>query len=207
MSQPHPPPTTGRRDQAWWDARYREGERGWDKPVHAPQIEAAVARFGRTSGRVLDLGCGRGRNSRFLASVGFSVLGVDISGEAIADARAQAGALDCAFFRLDVLSDPIPDGPFEAVFDYGCFHVFDTDEDRATLARVVAGVLAPGGLWLATIGSTDGPPRTQGPPRRSARDVVLAIEPRFEILELVRGELDAGEAPPRTTWQGVFRKR
>jgi cyclopropane fatty-acyl-phospholipid synthase-like methyltransferase len=28
---------------------------------------------------VLDLGCGRGRNSRYLARVGFSVVGVDIS--------------------------------------------------------------------------------------------------------------------------------
>lgn len=207
MSPSHPPPTTGRRDPGWWDERYRSGQTGWDRPVHSPQLEAAVARFGRTCGRVLDLGCGRGRNSRYLASVGFSVVGVDISGQAIADAQAQAGELDCTFHRLDALLDPIPGGPFAAVFDYGCFHVFDEENDRATLARAVAAVLEPRGLWLATIGSTDGPPRTEGPPRRSARDVVLAIEPLFEILELVRGELQPGEEPPRFTWQGVFRRR
>jgi hypothetical protein len=71
----------------------------------------------------------------------------------------------------------------------------------------VAGVLEPGGLWLATIGSTDGPPRTEGPPRRSARDVVQAVEPAFEILELTRGLIRPGEDPPRFSWQGVFQRR
>jgi len=206
MARPHPP-TTGRRDQAWWDERYATGETGWDRPTHAPQIERAAERLLREGGRVLDLGCGRGRNARFLAGRGFSVVGVDLSGRAIADAIAQRGDLDCAFHRLDVLCEPIPGGPFVAVFDYGCFHVFETPEDRAAVVATVAGVLVPGGYWLMTIGSTDGPPRTEGPPRRSARDLVLAVEERFEILELVRGVIQPDEDPPRFTWEAVLRKR
>jgi hypothetical protein len=41
-----------------------------------------------------------------------------------------------------------------------------------------------GGVWLSLIGSTEGPPREVGPPRRSAREVALAIEPVLEIVEL-----------------------
>jgi hypothetical protein len=65
------------------------------------------------------------------------------------------------------------------VFDRGCFHVF---------AAQVAGALAPGGLWLSLIGSTEGPSREVGPPRRSAREVTLAIEPALEIVELRSAE-------------------
>jgi hypothetical protein len=44
--------------------------------------------------------------------------------------------------------------------------------------------LEPHGVWLSLIGSTEGPPRDVGPPRRSAREVTIAIEPALEIVEL-----------------------
>ena len=203
----HTRATTGRQGQTWWDERYTSGRTGWDRPHHATQLERAITRLDLPLCRALDLGCGRGRNSRFLARQGFSVVGVDISGVAIADATTEQGELDCEFHRVDVLVDPIPGGPFGAVFDYGCFHVFDEDEHRALLVRKIAEALEPGGLWIAVIGSTDGPPRDMGPPRRSARDVVLAMEPWFEILELVRGVIQPDEDPIRPTWELVARRR
>ncbi len=206
MSRP-PRPTTGRQGQDWWDARYTSGQTGWDRPTHADQIERFVTRLNLPLGRALDLGCGRGRNSRWLAQQGFSMVGVDISAVAIADAKAAQGGLDCEFHRVDVLADPIPGGPFGAVFDYGCFHVFDEDAHRDILAAKLADALDPGGLYIAMIGSTDGPPRDDGPPRRSALEVVRALEPQFEILELVRGVIRPGEDPIRPTWELVARKR
>jgi hypothetical protein len=49
-------------------------------------------------------------------------------------------------------------------------------------------------LWLSLIGSTEGPPREVGPPRRSAREVVLAIEPALEIVELRSAEFRGNDA-------------
>jgi hypothetical protein len=74
------------------------------------------------------------------------------------------------------------------VFDRGCFHVFDEPDERERFAAQVAASLAPGGLWLRLIGSTEGPAREVGPPRRSAREVTLAIEPALEIVELRSAE-------------------
>ncbi len=202
-----PAPTKGRRDQRWWDERYRSRQTGWDKPTHAFQVEKALQEIKLPGRHVLDLGCGRGRNSRFLASQGLSVVGVDISAVAVADAQASKGDLDCSFHCLDVLEDPIPSAPFHAVFDYGCLHVFDDDKDRSTLARVVASVLHPRGLWYILAGSTDGPPRQMGPPRISALALVRAVEPCFEILELRRGILTPGEQPARLTWECLLQKR
>jgi hypothetical protein len=95
--------------------------------------------------------------------------------------------LPCRFAALDFLAAS-PEGPFSFVFDRGCFHVFDEPEERARFAAQVAAVLAPGGLWLSLIGSTEGPSREIGPPRRSAREVALAIEPALEIVELRAAE-------------------
>jgi hypothetical protein len=89
---------------------------------------------------------------------------------------------------LDILAAPPSGGPFQFVFDRGCFHVFDEAEERQRFAEHVAAVLAPGGLWLSLIGSTEGEPREVGPPRRSAREVTEAIEPALEIVELRSAE-------------------
>jgi hypothetical protein len=96
--------------------------------------------------------------------------------------------LRCSFATSDFLAAPSPDGPFRFVFDRGCFHVFDEQRESARFAANVAATLAPGGLWLSLIGSTEGPPREFGPPRRSAREVVLGIEPTLEIIELRSAE-------------------
>ena len=66
--------------------------------------------------------------------------------------------------------------------------MFDEPDERQRFAAHVAAALGPGGLWLSLIGSTEGPARDVGPPRRSAREVTLAIEPALEIVELRSAE-------------------
>src|SRR5690606_2474840 len=124
-------------------------------------------------GRALDVGCGTGTNAIRLAEHGYTVVGVDVAPLAIEQARAKARpGLPCRFVTLDVLATLPDGGPFQLVFDRGCFHVFDAPADRARLVAQVAAVLAPDGVWLSLIGSTEGPPREVGPPRRTLRDVV-----------------------------------
>jgi 2-polyprenyl-3-methyl-5-hydroxy-6-metoxy-1,4-benzoquinol methylase len=49
-----------------------------------------VASEGGFTGAVLDVGCGTGENSLHVASLGLSVLGVDVAPTAVAIARAKA---------------------------------------------------------------------------------------------------------------------
>ena len=119
-------------------------------------------------------------------------------------AKLNGRALRCRFATQDFLATAPPDGPFQFVFDRGCFHVFDEPEERAHFAARVAAILAPGGLWLSLIGSTEGPPREVGPPRRSAREVTLALEPALEILELRGAEFRAHET---MAWFCLSRRR
>jgi methyl halide transferase len=131
---------------------------------------------------------------------------VDVSPLAVerAQAKMEGRALRCRFAAWDFLSASPPDGPFQFVFDRGCFHVFDEPDERQRFAAQVAAVLAPGGLWLSLIGSTEGPPREFGPPRRSAREITLAIERALEIVELRSAEFNAHNAK---AWFCLSRQR
>ena len=173
-----------------WNESYAAGELPWDTGEPEPLLVEFVS-----SGRVhptltLEIGAGTGTNSLWLAERGFEVLGVDVAPLAVEKATAKLDGRDlgCRFQSLDFLTASPPAGPFQFVFDRGCFHVFDEPEERLRFAAQVAAALAPGGLWLSLIGSTEGAPREIGPPRRSAREVALAIEPALEIVELRAAE-------------------
>lgn len=169
-----------------WNERYASGELPWDTGEPETLLVDFVASGGVTPTRTLEIGAGTGTNAIWLAERGFDVLGVDVSPLAAERAHAKLARrpLGCRFATLDFLNAPVPDGPFQFVFDRGCFHVFDEPGERQRFASQVAAALAPGGLWLSLIGSTEGPPREVGPPRRSATEITLAIEAALEIVEL-----------------------
>lgn len=195
-----------------WNARYEAGEAPWD----TGEPDEHLVEFLRGSaerGRALDVGCGTGTNALWLARQGFAVLGIDISSAAIKRARAKAAGVagatpyDCRFETADFLRDAFSDHPFDFVFDRGCFHVFDKPEDRARFAERVASLLERGGRWLSLMGSTEGPERDSGPPRRSARDVIGAIEPKLEIIELRSIEFRDNLPRAVAAWRCLSRPR
>ncbi|HET8933357.1 MAG TPA: class I SAM-dependent methyltransferase, partial [Polyangiales bacterium] len=154
-------------------------------------------------------------NALWLAGQGFEVVALDLASLAIERARAKAAAAPkaaaerCSFAVHDILADEPPKGTFNLVFDRGCFHVFDDARDQSSFAARVGKLLAPGGLWLSLIGSTEGPAREFGPPRRNAREILNALEPEVELVSLrameFEGLPDRGPAP--TCWHCVTRKR
>ncbi len=173
-----------------WNESYASGQLPWDTGEPEPLLVEFVASGAVTPSPSLEVGAGTGTNAIWMTERGFDVLGVDVSPLAVerAQAKMEGRALTCRFAARDFLAAPPPDGPFQFVFDRGCFHVFDEPGERQRFAAQVAAALAPGGLWLSLIGSTEGPPREVGPPRRSAREVTLAIEPALEIVEFRSAE-------------------
>lgn len=189
-----------------WNERYASGEPlPWDTGTPDPLLVEMVESRAIAPGRTLEVGCGTGTNAIFLAERGFEVLGVDISPLAVEKAREKAQGR-CHFETVDFLAAAPPGGPFQFVFDRGCFHVFDEDRERARFAERVAAQLAEGGAWLSLIGSTEGPPRDVGPPRRSARDVIDAIEPSLEIVTFRSAEFGV-EGEDLKAWLCLSRKR
>lgn len=95
--------------------------------------------------RVLDIGCGRGRNTRWLAQQGAVVEGIDLA-DALLDAVRPTMPDTVTLSALDVLREPLPAGLFDLVYDSGCFHHLAPHRRITYLERVVAAI-RPGGRF------------------------------------------------------------
>jgi SAM-dependent methyltransferase len=189
-----------------WNDRYASEEPlPWDTGVPDPMLVEMIESRAIAPGRTLEVGCGTGTNAIYLAQHGFDVVGVDIAPSAVENARARAAGR-CRFETLDFLNSAPPGAPFDVVFDRGCLHTFDEEAERARFARNVAAALVDGGVWLTLVGSTEGAARDAGPPRRSARDIVNAIEPSLEIVQLRTGEFGVFGQQMKA-WLCLSRKR
>jgi SAM-dependent methyltransferase len=111
--------------------------------------------------RVLDAGCGGGRNLSYLLKSGFEVCGIDKSPEAIAHVRALTTALapNLALnnFRVELVeSMSFADDDFDVVISSAVLH-FARDEDHwHEMVREMWRVLKPGGVFFARLASTIG---------------------------------------------------
>ncbi len=133
----------------FFDFQYRFSKPPWDSGITPPEVIALVESGGIAAGRALDIGCGTGTNSIYLAQHGFTVVGVDFSPKAIATAREKARRAGVAVdfrvadvTRLDFLSEP-----FDLVLDIGCFHAVDA-EGRARYAQHLARLTRPGSVFM-----------------------------------------------------------
>ena len=89
----------------------------WTEPFVVPLREAGV----RT---ILELGCGTGNDAARLADAGYSVTAIDLSGEAIGQARARYGSM-ARFAVADMTQRlPFPDESFDAVMSNVAMHMF-----------------------------------------------------------------------------------
>ncbi|OKJ60245.1 SAM-dependent methyltransferase [Streptomyces sp. CB02009] len=139
----------------WWNGFYADRDRPVPFFVAKPD-ENLVSYVGRGllpagGGRALDLGCGPGRNSLYLASLGYEVDAVDLSATAIrwAEERtAEAGATGIRFLCGDAFTAPL-EGPYDLVYDSGCFHHLPPHRRVSHLA-LLDRVLAPGGHFALT---------------------------------------------------------
>jgi SAM-dependent methyltransferase len=140
-----------------WDASYRNGPAPWDVGGPQPAV-ARVAAGGGFVGTVLDAGCGTGENALHVASLGLSVLGVDVAETALAIARRAAAnrGIDVEFAVCDAFGLQRLGRTFDTVLDCGLFHTFDDDE-RAAYVASLAAVTEPDATVHVLCFSDDGP--------------------------------------------------
>jgi SAM-dependent methyltransferase len=95
--------------------------------------------------RILDLGCGSGRNAVPLENAGYEVHGIDSAPESIGICRAFVQRPE-RFREASVASLPYPADNFDAALDVGCLHMIPDSTSRETALAEIARVLKPGGL-------------------------------------------------------------
>jgi 2-polyprenyl-3-methyl-5-hydroxy-6-metoxy-1,4-benzoquinol methylase len=97
--------------------------------------------------RMLDVACGKGRHSKTLASLGFSVTGIDISADSIAAAKAYE-CEQLAFFVHDMRL-PFWANYFNYAFNFfTSFGYFKTRREHDNAIRTIAKSIKPTGYFV-----------------------------------------------------------
>jgi peroxiredoxin len=170
---------------ATWNERYARATALFgDEPnqVVAEELSGLAPR------RVLDLGCGQGRNSVWLASQGHEVTGLDLSEVGIAHARqlAAAAGLDITFEVVDVVDDWQPRGQYDLVL---LSYIQLPERSRRIVHERAVAALAPGGILLLVAHHLDN--LTQGvggPPMAEALFTQDDLAEDFADLDIERNE-------------------
>jgi SAM-dependent methyltransferase len=167
-------------DRIKWDERYRAGAYG-DREHPSAFLAEWEPRLPR--GRALDVACGAGRNSLFLAATGRSVDAVDISAVALDRAKetARERGLQVRWIVADLAEDPGASLPREQ-YDL----IVLVRYVNAKLLKVLLERLAPNGVLLCEQHV------------ESREDVVGPKTPAFrlrrnELLRDVMGEKEPGD--------------
>jgi SAM-dependent methyltransferase len=142
--------------RAWqYDLLYRKGA-AWDRHGSSPELAGLVDAdrlSPATHPLVLDLGCGTGANTVYLAEQGFDVVGVDFTPLALRRAReraAEAGVeKKCTFVEGDLTAPHIDgiEGPFDFLLDYSTIDDLPGPA-RTAAAGTVRRLSRPGSLFL-----------------------------------------------------------
>lgn len=141
-----------------------------------------------TPARAIDLGCGSGADSVYLAERGFDVTGIDFSSVAIDKARIAAEGLDPSQRPTFVVGDlrEIPNddlfGPFDLLFDGGTIDDFPSSV-RPSVVSGITRLARPGAVMIVwcfyahvkdlPLMSFGGPSRFGAPPIEPGEEVAL----------------------------------
>ena len=156
--------------------------------------------------RILDAGCGDGRNLRYLLARGYDCWGIDRDAGAVNQVRGLAAAAgldqpESRFVVGEVDRLPWPDASRDAVICSAVLHFADDSAHFQRMVQEMWRVLAPGGLLFSRLASTIGIEHLVGPGGRRVR--LPDGSDRFVVDEALlmtcAGRLDARLADPLKT--------
>lgn len=207
--------TKGVTDRQRWDQRYRDGTyaaRSWPSAYLKRLRDDGLL---PPVGRALDVACGRGRNSLFLAAEGYDVDAVDVSSAAIAHAANTAVSRQARvnWQCRDVLAapDPVPQNTYVLIVLFR----FVAPE---LLSSLLHGLVAGGILVVEEHLQWTGSENISGPSSQRFRVAagelstqLAAVEVAYDVLEefagLVAEPTDDGEQGKAAVSRMCIRRR
>lgn len=147
-----------KRDSEWWDKFYSDRTR--PVPFFNESVDECLIEFCNRGifniGTALDIGCGNGRNTKYLSKCGFNATGIDISAESIEWAKENTKCIDnLAFYSTSSFDFDCADGSFDLIIDSGCFHHIKPHRREEYLTKIQSS-LKPDGYFLMTCFTPEG---------------------------------------------------
>lgn len=128
----------------------------WASEKDTPVVLDTICKYGISKQqKILEIGCGEGRDSKSVLESGYKLLATDISEEAINYCKIIMPGFADNFSVLDCLSDTLCDN-FDFIYAVAVVHMLVLDEDRNGFYRFVFDHLNDDGLALiCTMGDGD----------------------------------------------------
>ena len=171
---------------------YEKARRAEELPWHReapPALLQRVVRKRRGSNgsrrRALDIGCGAGVYSCWLAENGHDVTGIDFNARAIemSEQRARERSLNVAFEQADALRWST-DSKFDVILDSGCLHGFTGDDREAYRRRIKRWLDHDGDYVLVHFAKRHALDwRPMGPRRKTRGEILALFSPDFSETE------------------------
>ena len=131
--------------------------------------------------KVLDVACGKGRHSRYLAKLGYETTGLDLSPQSIAEAQKEL--LPNLHFEVWDMRKVYREGYFDLVVNlFSSFGYFDNEQDDQNAICAMASDLKPGGTLVMDYMNPECTVKTMG-----TRMIVDRGEIQFHIKKKIEG--------------------
>lgn len=124
----------------WYSTEAMKGLEKWE--------EDFLEKYGRSTGKILNIGCGCGREAFALARMGYSVTGIDISPAMIQQAQLISKELDLSIdFKVkNIIGETEKNEQFDyAIFSSGVYAHIPFKGNRVMALRNIRNMLKPGG--------------------------------------------------------------
>ena len=134
-----------------YDDRYKQVHREklrWFSAEPSPIVSEVIDEFSLPqTAKMLEIGCGEGRDAGYLLRKGYDVLATDVSEEAVLYCRKQYPEYEKQFQVLDCVTDKL-DEQFDFIYAVALVHMLVLDDDRNRFYSFIRDHLKCGGIAL-----------------------------------------------------------
>ena len=134
-----------------YDKRYKQVHNiglSWSTYTNTKLVEDIIKKYNIEKENMLEIGCGEGRDARYLLNKGYYVIATDISKEAIKYCIKSDLEHKENYKVLNVLEDKSSVEKFGFIYSVACLHMFVLDEDRNKFYNYIYNSLSNNGYCL-----------------------------------------------------------
>ena len=160
-----------------YDKRYGAvHEKGlrWTHDIKTPAVLQMIEKYCKKDGKILEIGCGEGRDAKAVLYAGYDLYASDISKTAIDFCRADMPDHAERFFVLDCINGEL-NSCFDFIYSVAVLHMLTEDCDREAFYAFIKKHLKKGGKALVT-SMGDGKTEKRSDPGKAFEESVRQLD-------------------------------